>query len=549
MDVSQLKALVLDEADEMLDLGFKDDLEFILKTSPKDRQTLLFSATLPKTIINLAKSYQKNAVRISTQNEREQHHDIEYEAITIAPNDKENAIINILRFSDAKTALVFCGTRAMVNHMTSRFANRGFSVVALSGELSQEQRTHALSSIRSGRARICIATDVAARGIDIQDLQLVIHADLPKNQESLLHRSGRTGRAGKKGTSVLVVPYQRRRFIERLLERANIDAQWTRPPSAEDILKRDRERILEDPALIDEISEDERAFAKEILSHHSPMQVATAFIRQHLGNQTAPEELLDDAPSPKSQKRDQNFKNSVWYSLSVGGNDNAEPRWLLPSRAAHLNKDDIGAIRVQPDKTFIELSSECVVKFNEAIGSSKKLEKTIEVVQLDERPEISDAPRVKRPKHAKRKRSLMQSNTRSDYKNDTIERGLEEAKQKSALEAEKPNKGLEDIKPKGKLRAKKAKGNLKTKASNDISKSERDTKKLDDDFDKFIKQLEEIDTRLPTKDFRKKNKEKKSIRRTRDHKKSLSSNTSEKKTRWATKRKPMKSQQKRKSSR
>ena len=108
----------------------------------------------------------------------------------------------------------------------------------------------------------------------------------------------------------------------------------------------------------------------------------------------------------------------------------------------------------------------------------------------------------------------MQSNTRSDYKNDTIERGLEEAKQKSALEAEKPNKGLEDIKPKGKLRAKKAKGNLKTKASNDILKSERDTKKLDDDFDKFIKQLEEIDTRLPTKDFRKKNKVKKSTRRT-----------------------------------
>ena len=447
LDVSQLKALVLDEADEMLDLGFKDDLEFILKTSPKDRPTLLFSATLPKTIINLAKNYQKNAVRISTQNEREQHHDIEYQAITIAPNDKENAIINILRFTDAKTALVFCGTRAMVNHMTSRFANRGFSVVALSGELSQEQRTHALSSIRSGRARICIATDVAARGIDIQDLQLVIHADLPKNHESLLHRSGRTGRAGKKGTSVLVVPYQSRRFIERLLERANIDAQWIRPPSAEDILKRDRERILEDPALIDEISDDERAFAREILSHHSPMQVATAFIRQHMGNQTAPEELLDEAPSPKSQKRDRDFKNSVWYSLSVGSNDDAEPRRLLPMlcRAAHLNKNDIGAIRVQADKTFIELSSECVVKFDEAIGSSKKLEETIEVVQLDERPEIPGSPTVKRPKLEKRKRSFMQRKTLSDYKNDTTERGLKEAKKKSVQEAEKPNKGLKDI--------------------------------------------------------------------------------------------------------
>ena len=109
------------------------------------------------------------------------------------------------------------------------------------------------------------------------------------------------------------------------------------------------------------------------------------------------------------------------------------------------------------------------------------------------------------------------------------ERGLEEAKQKSVLEAEEPNKGFGDIKPKGNLRAKKAKSNLKTKAAKDISKSELDTKKLDDDFDKFIKQLEEIDTRLPTKDFRKKNKVKKSTRRTQDHKKFLSSNTSEKK--------------------
>ena len=103
-------------------------------------------------------------------------------------------------------------------------------MVALSGELSQEQRTHALNSIRSGRSRICIATDVAARGIDIQDLQLVIHADLPKNHESLLHRSGRTGRAGKKGTSALIVPYQSRRYVDRLLQRANIEADWIRPP-------------------------------------------------------------------------------------------------------------------------------------------------------------------------------------------------------------------------------------------------------------------------------------------------------------------------------
>lgn len=549
LDVKKLKAVVLDEADEMLDLGFRDDLEFILKTSPKDRRTLLFSATVPKTIINLAKNYQRDAVRISTQNEQEQHHDIEYQAITIAPNDKENAIINILRFTDAKTALVFCGTRATVNHMTSRFANRGFSVVALSGELSQEQRTHALNSIRSGRSKICIATDVAARGIDIQDLQLVIHADLPKNHESLLHRSGRTGRAGKKGTSALMVPYQSRRFVDRLLQRANIDAQWIRPPSVEDILKRDRERVLEDPALHDEISEDERIFAKEILSRHSPEQIATALLRQHMSNQTAPEELLDEGPPSKPQKQDRNFKNSVWFSLSVGSNDDAEPRWLLPMlcRTTHLTKSDIGAIRVQPAKTFIELSADCVDRFNEALGSSKKLEKTIKVVQLDKRPEISDASRVRRSREEKTKQSATKRNPRSDYTNDKIKAGLGKAKITPVLKHEKPKKDIKRVEPKRSLKGDRSKVNLNTNDTTKTSKIGLDDKKLDEDFDKFIKQLDEIDTRPPSKGFKKKNKKIKSSKRTEDHKKSPPPTSVGLKKRRATKRKPMPSQPTRKS--
>jgi len=153
-DTSGLKAVVLDEADEMLDLGFRDDLEYILDAAPKERRTLMFSATVPRTIGTLAKRYQRNAVRVSTSEEQSQHVDIEYRALTAAPNDRENAIINVLRYFDAQTAIVFCATRATVNHMTSRFTNRGFSVVALSGELSQSQRTHALQSMRDGRAQI-----------------------------------------------------------------------------------------------------------------------------------------------------------------------------------------------------------------------------------------------------------------------------------------------------------------------------------------------------------------------------------------------------------
>jgi ATP-dependent RNA helicase DeaD len=139
-NTTQLKAVVLDEADEMLDLGFRDDLEYILDAAPKERRTLMFSATVPRSIATLAKRYQRDAVRVATSAEQQQHVDIEYRALTVAPNDRENAIVNVLRYFDAKNALVFCATRATVNRMTSRFANRGFSAVALSGELSQNDR-------------------------------------------------------------------------------------------------------------------------------------------------------------------------------------------------------------------------------------------------------------------------------------------------------------------------------------------------------------------------------------------------------------------------
>ena len=388
LDTSALKAVVLDEADEMLDLGFRDDLEFILEAAPSNRRTLMFSATVPRTISTLAKRYQRDAVRVSTSEEQSQHLDIEYRALVVAPNDRENAIINILRYSDANTALVFCATRATVNHMTSRFGNRGFSVVALSGELSQNERTHALQSLRDGRARVCIATDVAARGIDLPNLELVIHADLPKNPESLLHRSGRTGRAGRKGVSTLIVPFIKRRHTERLLASAKIQVSWGKPPSADDIIRRDRERILEDSSLGGSISEDEQAFAAELLTRHSAEQIAVAFMRQHLAGQTAPEELVDNIPPEPQRRQREDFKNGVWFSLSIGREKNAEPRWLLPMlcRFGKLTKEEVGAIKIQQKESHVELAAGCVERFLETIGPSRKLENSIIVTRLDAPP-------------------------------------------------------------------------------------------------------------------------------------------------------------------
>ncbi|MDB9703680.1 DEAD/DEAH box helicase [Rhodospirillales bacterium] len=397
-NTTRLKAVVLDEADEMLDLGFRDDLEHILDSSPKDRRTLMFSATVPRSIETLAKRYQRDAVRVETAAGQKQHLDIEYRALTVAPNDEENAIVNVLRYFDAKNALVFCSTRAAVNRITSRFNNRGFSVVALSGELSQNERTHALQAMRDGRARVCIATDVAARGIDLPNLELVIHADIPKNREILLHRSGRTGRAGRKGVCALIVPHNARKRTVRLLSGANIDAVWANPPTAEDVMAKDHERLLSDPSLTEPLSDIEKTFAEELLSRHSAEHVAAAFVRQYFAEQAAPEELLDTAVPERPPRQRDDFKNGVWFSLSVGRNESAEPRWLLPMlcRAGHITKHDIGAIRVQQVETFVELTPGCVEQFLTALGPEAKMENSIYVKQLEGVPDLNRGPREDR---------------------------------------------------------------------------------------------------------------------------------------------------------
>lgn len=396
-DTSQLKAVVLDEADEMLDMGFREELEYILDTSPEERRTLMFSATVSREIASMATRFQKDAKRITTKEEEAQHADIEYQALSIAPSDRENAIINLLRFHDAKSAIIFCGTRSEVNHLTSRLTNRGFSVVALSGELSQQERNHALQALRDGRAKVCVATDVASRGIDLPGLALVIHADIPKNRDILLHRSGRTGRAGSKGISALIVPHNSRRRAEMTLRNAKIQANWVKTPSIEDILARDRERFLANPVFSDPIKDDEKAAINELTSRYTPEQIAAALMRMSNAQKPAPEELLDAAPAADHKKGPrEEFKNSVWVSLSVGHNMSAEARWILPMLCGrgNITKRNIGAIKIHQDETHVELTADCIERFMQAVGDGGKIEKNITVSRIQGTPEMpKDRPR------------------------------------------------------------------------------------------------------------------------------------------------------------
>ncbi|GGX56316.1 helicase [Litorimonas cladophorae] len=400
LDMSELQCIVLDEADEMLKMGFREELEIILGAAPDERRTLMFSATVPKTILGMTKKYQRNAVRVNTAAEAKQHLDIDYQVMTVSNADRENAIINVLRFYNAKNAIVFGDTRVAVNRMTQRFNNRGFSVVALSGELSQAERSNALQALRDGRAQVCVATDVAARGLDLPDLELVIHADVPRNREALLHRSGRTGRAGRKGVSALIVAPSRRRNAERLLRDAGITAEWGEAPSADAIIAKDNERLLDNMTLTEEVSDEERTMVARLLKAHSAEHIATAFIRQYREGQSAPEELMpanykpskeDRHPDARNSGPRENFDNGVWFSLNVGRKQKAEPKWILPMlmKSGGLKKGEIGAIKIIDNQTFVEMAPKGVERFLENIGPDMKIEAAITAARVDGKPNLA----------------------------------------------------------------------------------------------------------------------------------------------------------------
>ncbi|WP_206452917.1 DEAD/DEAH box helicase [Aurantimonas marina] len=379
--IGALKALVLDEADEMLNLGFREDLEFLLEATPRERRTLLFSATLPKAITTMAKRYQRDALRIEATRGAAGHVDIEYRAIRIAPNEMEHAIVNVLRQADAPSAIVFCNTREAVRHLSSGLLERGFSTVTLSGELGQSERNQAMQALRDGRARVCVATDVAARGIDLPSLGLVVHADLPSDAETLQHRSGRTGRAGRKGVSVLLVPISRRRKAERLLAEARIQATWGGAPSADEIRRLDEQRLLSDPILTQEASEDDLAAARNLLATRSPEEIAAALARLYRSRLPSPEDVFDPGfgPDPKAGKdyaagRDRTLGRgkeharggpTVWFHMDVGRRNNADPKWILPllCRRGKITREEIGAIKIFDRETKVEISESVAKKF------------------------------------------------------------------------------------------------------------------------------------------------------------------------------------------
>ena len=307
--LSNITTVILDEADEILDLGFKEDLNSILSKISKSTRVSMFSATLPKKIIELANKYQKKPIKINIDNKLSQHKDISYDAYYLNSRDIENFTFNLIRYYSNKTIIVFCSTRNEVTRFHSRLHNRGVNAVALSGALKQEERFKALQSIKNGSCKVCIATDVASRGIDIIDLDIVIHASLPRNSETLIHRSGRTGRAGKHGLSIILFSPNSIKTYYRIIEHAKIVPKLRKNLSKKIIEDNENAQFLNKVSSISK-SKIEDKLINELMENYSLSDLAKTLVSLYKSNLAPIEDIENLDLSPKKEFKKDKIKSS-----------------------------------------------------------------------------------------------------------------------------------------------------------------------------------------------------------------------------------------------
>lgn len=285
----KVHTVVLDEADEMLNMGFREDIETILKEMPDERQTGLFSATMPKPILDITKTYQRDAAYIKMTPKEVTIPLIKQAYYQVRKQDKEEVLCRLIDYYDPKRALIFCNTKRMVDELTEHLKGRGYEVEGLHGDLTQGQRDTVMNLFRSGKTNILIATDVAARGIDVSDVEAVYNFDVPEDIEYYVHRIGRTGRAGKTGRSFTLVVGREAYKIRDIERICHTKIKERKVPNAADITARKSEKILKEAYAVIENEDVSRAMESILdavaLGQYSAIQIAAAFMKMKLGDE------------------------------------------------------------------------------------------------------------------------------------------------------------------------------------------------------------------------------------------------------------------------
>ena len=403
--------VVLDEADQMLDMGFREELEAIVDTLPADRKSHLVSATFPRGVIELARRYQNDPLILEGTRLGESNADIQHIGYAIKRNETYAALVNTLLMAEGERCLLFVNRRVDATDLAEKLAKDGFGAAPFSGELAQAQRTRTLNSFRNGTLPILVSTEVAARGIDVPGIALVIHVDPPREADAYTHRAGRTGRAGQTGRSILLVTPNDLNRVERMLRYAKIELSWQPVPTParvnKALKKRSRRRLH---AMLSEHTPEESQwmYAKSLLEDRDPVQVVATLLDLTKNEATCePMSVFGfDPTQPRPNRRGDRFERGgprnrgegrasrpdadqfTRFFVSWGEQSGATTSRLLSQvcRRGGIKSHQVGAIEVAARVSFVAVANDVAEAFEERVRERDSRDPGIVIKRAEDKP-------------------------------------------------------------------------------------------------------------------------------------------------------------------
>jgi ATP-dependent RNA helicase DeaD len=369
LDCSSVEHVVLDEADRMLDMGFREELEAIVETLPAERRSHLISATFPAGVRRLADRFQRDPLHLEGTQLGAANADIEHVAFLVRPREVHAALVNLLLLSEDSRCLLFVKRRVDAANVSEKLAASGFAALPLSGDLPQAQRTRTLNAFRNGTVRILVATDVAARGIDVPDIGSVIHVDPPADADTYTHRSGRTGRAGRKGRSLLLVSPADQRRVKRVLSSTRIDVDWQPIPQPAKVRKalqkRARRRLRQQLEGATEPSETQRAWAAQLLAEGRDAETVIATLLENAVPQLPCEPLEVRPLDALAGHHPHHNAGYVRFSINWGNSSGATPSRVLSHvcRRGRVEGRLVGSIEIGQRETSFDVAESVAKEF------------------------------------------------------------------------------------------------------------------------------------------------------------------------------------------
>ena len=388
LKLDKIRLVVLDEADEMLSMGFKEDMETILRETPQERQTVLFSATMPPAILAITEEFQHRPELVKVKREQLTLDNIRQEYIEVPMGRKTDALRLLLYYYEPSLSMVFCNTKKMADELTEALRKSGFNAEALHGDLKQSQRTSVMEKFRYGSTSVLVATDVAARGIDVNDVEYVFNYDIPQNNEYYVHRIGRTGRVGKDGISVTICSGRRQVLsLKEIVRELKCSIEEIEVPTVEIIRKRLVEKQAQSvqDVLDGERDKDYNELVNILLEKgYSLYDIASAALQMSCAVKELQIEDIKKERRQYGKNKDTDFSRIV---LDIGRSSHAAPNHIVASitERSTLHGSDIGKIEIYDDYSVVSIPSLAVEEVIDMMYGAKVCGKPVRTRIFEEK--------------------------------------------------------------------------------------------------------------------------------------------------------------------